>query len=97
MIYRWNIIFRAETNELIGRRAGKKEDTPTHSPRGLVENRVPYPLLVAPASCLPILAAPATETNFQIFKNNSRSYYLNFSSLRTFKLDNCMSLKNVKY
>ena len=73
------------------------EDAPTHSPRGLVENRVPYPLLAAPASCLPILAAPATAANFQIFKNNSRSYYLNFSSLRTFKLDNFMSLKNVKY
>ena len=58
MIYRWNIIFRAETNELIGRRAGKKEDAPTHSPRGLVENRVPYPLLAAPAKreTLPLIA-----------------------------------------
>ena len=77
MIYRWNIIFRAETNELIGRRAGKKEDTPTHSPRGLVENRVPYPLLVAPASCLPILAAPATAANSHI-KNNSKNLLFKF-------------------
>ena len=81
MIYRWNIIFRAETNELIGRRAGKKEDAPTHSPRGLVENRVPYPLLVAPASCLPIWRLRLLKQFFKFLKKNSRSYYLNFSSL----------------